>query len=154
MKPLTSLLSIALFTVSLGAGAQDTRGSKDEAMAMAKAAVTHVKQVGADQAWKDFTDAGNAEWHKKDLYVFVNRFDGMTLAHGANVKLVGKDMSGLKDQDGKPFIVEMGKLARSAGSGWVEYSWIHPETKKPAAKATYVVAVPSVDGYLGVGIYR
>ncbi len=154
MKPLSALVSIAMLAVSLSVGAQDAHGTKDEAVAMAKAAVSHIKDVGAEQAYKDFNDAGNAAWHKKDLYVFVTRYDGTTLANGANVKLVGKDVSGLKDQDGKPFIADMIALARKSGSGWVDYSWPHPETRKPQAKASYVVATPGNDAALGVGIYR
>lgn len=154
MKFLLSLASIVLLAFGVSAAAQDGRATKEEAMAMVAAAVAHVKKVGAEQAYKDFNDAGNAEWHKKDLYVFVNRFDGTTLAHGGNAKLIGKDMSGLKDQDGKPFIQEMIAVARKDGSGWIDYNWIHPETKKLAAKASYVRAVPGGETFVGAGIYR
>lgn len=150
--------SLILATAFAGAAfmsvAQEQRGTKDEAVALVNAAIVHVQKAGADQAYKDFTDKSNAEWHKKDMYVFVNRFDGMTLAHGGNEKLIGKNMSELKDQDGKPFIKEMQDVARKSGSGWVDYNWAHPETKKLAAKTTYVKALPSGDALVGVGIYR
>ncbi|ODU06591.1 MAG: hypothetical protein ABS84_17790 [Rubrivivax sp. SCN 71-131] len=143
----------SLAFVAVAAVAQE-RGTKEEAVAMADAAVAHAKSVGPDQAFKDFTDKGNATWHKKDLYVFVNGHDGMTKAHGANDKLVGKNMLALKDQDGKPFIQEMGDLSKKSGSGWVEYEWAHPQTKKAEGKATYVKKLSNFDGYVGVGIYR
>jgi signal transduction histidine kinase len=155
MKFLQSVaFAFALATASHAVQAQDQRGTKEEALAMANAAVSHVQKAGTEKAYKDFNDKANAEWHKKDLYVFVNRYDGMTLAHGSNEKLLGKDMSGLKDQDGKPFIQEMIATAKKSGSGWVEYSWVHPETRKLAGKAAYVKALPSGDGFVGVGIYR
>jgi cytochrome c len=39
-------------------------GSRDEAKAMVDAAVDHVKKVGAEQAFKDFSDKGNKTWQK------------------------------------------------------------------------------------------
>lgn len=148
-----SILAAGFVAASLAAQAQE-QGTKDEAIALVNAAAQHVQKSGAEQAYKDFSDKSNAAWRKKDLYVFVVRYDGVTVAHGANEKLVGKDMSALKDQDGKPFIQEMGATAKKSGTGWIEYSWIHPDTKKPAPKASYVKALPSGDAYVAVGIYR
>ena len=147
------IVAAGFAAASLAAQAQD-HGTKDEAIALVSTAAAHVQKAGAEQAYKDFSDKGNAAWRKKDLYVFVVRYDGVTLAHGANEKLIGKDMSALKDQDGKLFLQEMGAVAKKSGTGWVEYSWIHPETKKPAPKASYVKALPAGDAYVAVGIYR
>ena len=153
MKLLRSLLALALVGfVSVNALSQE-RGTKDEAKAMAEQAVAHVKKVGPDQAFKDFS-TDKATWTKKDLYVFANDINGNTKAHGANDKLVGKNMAELKDQNGKLFIKEMGELAKSKGSGWVEYDWAHPQTKKVDGKATYVMKLSNFDGYVGVGVYR
>ena len=153
MKLLRSLLALALVGfVSVNALSQE-RGTKDEAKAMAEQAVAHVKKVGPDQAFKDFS-TDKATWTKKDLYVFANDINGNTKAHGANDKLVGKNMAELKDQNGKLFIKEMGELAKSKGSGWVEYDWAHPQTKKVDGKATYVIKLSNFDGYVGVGVYR
>ncbi|MBK9573532.1 MAG: cache domain-containing protein [Rhodoferax sp.] len=153
MKLLRSLLALALVGfVSVNALSQE-RGTKDEAKAMAEQAVAHVKKVGPDQAFKDFS-TDKATWTKKDLYVFANDINGNTKAHGANDKLVGKNMAELKDQNGKLFIKEMSELAKSKGSGWVEYDWAHPQTKKVDGKATYVIKLSNFDGYVGVGVYR
>jgi cytochrome c len=155
VKFLSSLILASAFAgAAFVATAQEQRGTKEEAVALVNAAAAHVQKAGPEQAYKDFTDKANTEWRKKDMYVFVNRFDGTTLAHGGNDKLVGKNMSELKDQDGKPFIMEMTATARKSGSGWVDYNWVHPETKKLAAKTSYVKALPSGDALVGVGIYR
>ena len=154
MKLLRSLLALALVGfVSVNALSQE-RGTKDEAKAMAEQAVAHVKKVGPDQAFKDFS-TDKATWTKKDLYVFANDINGNTKAHGANDKLVGKNMAELKDQNGKLFIKEISELAKSKGSGWVEYrTGAHPQTKKVDGKATYVIKLSNFDGYVGVGVYR
>jgi len=43
-------------------------GSKDEAQKLALAAAEHVKKVGTEQAFKDFSTKGG-KWHDRDLYV-------------------------------------------------------------------------------------
>lgn len=147
------LLAIAAGAfVAFGAHAQE-HGTKDEAKALAEAAVVHVKKVGNDQAFKDFT-GDKANWTKKDLYVFVNDMKGYTVAHGANEKLIGKNFIEIKDQNGRLFIKDMGTLAMTKGSGWIEYDWVHPQTKKAEAKASYIIKLEKFDGYVGVGVYR
>lgn len=145
---LTALLAMSV----QGAGAQE-RGTRQEAVDMVTAAVAHVQRVGKERAFKDFSDKSNTNWQKKDLYVFVVRSDGVTVAHGANEKLIGKNMLGIKDQTGKPFIQEMIAAAKK-GPGWVDYEWVHPQTQKQEGKSSYVTPLPGFDGFLGVGIYR
>jgi signal transduction histidine kinase len=137
--------------LTLPAMAQE-RGSKDEAKVLAEAAAGHVKAVGLEQASKDF--AGNkARWQPKDLYPFVQDLSGKMLFH-VNDKLVGKNVLGFKDSSGKEFGQEMVALAKTKGSGWVDYDWAHPVTRKIEDKTTYVMRVPGADLFVGVGAYR
>lgn len=132
--------------------AQDT-GTREEAKAMVDAAVEHVKKVGPEQAFKDFSDKSNKTWQKKDLYAFAYSMDGVNVAHGANEKLVGKNLIELKDPNGKPLIQEL-RAAAQKGSGWVEYDWPHPQTKKIESKVSFVRKLSNFDGFVGVGVYR
>ena len=149
-RTLMTLLFAGVLSVS--AMAQD-HGTKEEAKSLTNAALAHIKKVGNEQAFKDFT-TDKANWSKKDLYVFVMDAKGLTLAHGANEKLVGKNMMELKDQNGKMFIREITDLAASKGEGWVDYDWAHPVTKKVEGKSTYVKRIPGFDGSVSVGTYR
>ena len=143
--------SVAALVMVGGAVAQE-RATKDEAIAMAKAAFDHMKMVGAEKALSDFTN-DKANWTKKDLYVMVYNNSSVCLAHGANAKLVGKDLSSLKDAKGA--LIVPGLLAAAAkGGGWFEYDWPHPLTKKIEGKATYAIRQPDGTGFIGVGIYR
>lgn len=153
MKLFRTLMTL-LFAgvVSVSAMAQD-HGSKDEAKAMANAALAHIKKVGNDQAFKDFT-SDKANWTKKDLYVFAMEMKGVVLAHGANEKLVGKNLIELKDQNGKAFAREFIEVGSSKGEGWVDYDWAHPVTKKVEGKTSYVKRIPGFDGFVVVGVYR
>lgn len=128
------------------------RGTKEEAKAMAEAALAHIKKVGAEQAYKDFTTS-KASWTKNDLYVFVMDLTGKMVAHGANEKLVGRDLINLKDSSGKAFVVDMIAVAKK-GSGWVDYEWADPITKKVEGKSSYVQMVPTGSSFVGVGVYR
>jgi cytochrome c len=147
---LVALLCIVGFQAT--AVAQD-RGTKDEAKAMVDAAVEHVKKVGPEQAFKDFS-TDKATWAKKDLYVFAYNMKGDCTAHGSNSALVGKNQMDLKDTTGKPIVKELIEKASSAGQGWVTYEWNHPQTKKPEPKDTYVQKLSNFDGLVGVGAYR
>ena len=96
---LAAVLGLGLVGTSLA----EERGTKDEAVAMTSAAVEHVKKVGREQAFKDFTE-DKATWTKKDLYVMAYNHEGTCIAHGANGKLVGKNLINLKDADGKVLV--------------------------------------------------
>lgn len=135
-----------------GAVAQEQRGTRDEAIAMTKAAFEHIKKVGAEQAYKDFTH-DKANWNKKDLYVMVYDGKGIALAHGANDKLIGRDMSAIKDANGKSVITGLIEAANKGG-GWFDYDWPDPVTKKLMPKSTYARKQPNGEGFIGVGIYR
>ncbi|AOG24183.1 cache domain-containing protein [Acidovorax sp. RAC01] len=147
------LVTAAVFgLLSVNAWAQEN-GTRDEAKAMVDAAVEHVKKVGPDQAFKDFTNKENKAWQKKDLYVFAYNSEGVNMAHGANDKLVGKNLIDLKDPNGKPLIRELRDTAQKGG-GWVEYDWPHPQSKKIESKISYTRKMTNFDGFIGVGVYR
>lgn len=156
MNRMHFLKTVSAVALSLGlagvAGAQD-KGTKDEAKALADAAVAHVKAVGAEKAYKDFS-TDKAKWVKKDLYVFVFDMQGTSLAHGGNAKLVGQNLTEMRDDKGRSGTTEMAKIAKTSGTGWYDYDFANPVTQKTAAKTSYVVKLPGVDAYAGVGFYR
>ena len=147
---------ILIICVALGsvvcASAQTAQATREEAKAMVDAAVEHVKKVGPEQAFKDFT-VDKATWTRKDLYVMAYDNNGKCVGHGANEKLIGKDLIELKDPNGKPLVRELIAVAK-AGGGWVDYDWPHPQTKKLEGKSTYARKLPNYDGWVGVGVYR
>jgi cytochrome c len=146
------LLASAAALVMVGGASAQERANKDEAVAMAKAAFEHVKKVGPEKAYADFS-TDKATWTKKDLYVMVYDNSSVCLAHGANAKLVGKNLGGLKDANGA--LIVPGLLAAAAkGGGWFDYDWPHPESKKIEGKTTYAIRQPDGTGFIGVGIYR
>jgi signal transduction histidine kinase len=124
-------------------------GSPDDAKAMADRAAAYLKANGPEKAFTAFNDKQDANFHDRDLYVFVFDPTGKVLAHGANATLVSKNMAELKDVDGKPFVKE---FLAVKDAGWVDYKWQNPQSKAVEAKTTYVVR--SADYVLGVGAYK
>lgn len=125
--------------------------TKDDAVALVKKAAAHYKAVGKDKAFADFNNRGGA-FVDRDLYLTVFDLSGRQIAHGANDKLIGKDMSALKDADGKEFIKEFMATAKGPGKGWIDYKWPNPTTKAIEAKTTYVERVEDV--LIGAGVYK
>ena len=148
-RSLTALVFSALLSVF--ALAQD-HGTKDEAKAMVNAALAHIKEAGNTKAFSDF-NTDKASWNKKDLYVVVQDLKGVVIVHGANEKLVGKNLIDFKDQNGKLFVQELISTG-SKGEGWVDYDFTNPSTKKVEAKSSFVKRIPGFDGIVLVGAYR
>ncbi len=133
--------------------AEETKhGTDKEAEAMVDKALQYFKKNGKDKAFAAFTDR-EGEFVDRDLYIFVVNHDGLTLAHGGNSKLVGNNMIGLQDADGKFFIQKMIESAKKGG-GWVDYKWTNPETKRIQDKSTLIKPLPGIDAFLGCGIYK
>ena len=148
---IAGVLAVAMSFMTVAVA--EEHGTKDEAKALVDAAVAHVQKVGPEQAFKDFT-TDKANWTKKDLYVFAMDMKGICHAHGANDKLVGREQMAQVDPNGVLFISEMTKVAQASGQGWVDYTWVHPQTKKQLPKSTYVHKLANYDGWVGVGVYR
>ncbi|MBY0239246.1 MAG: cache domain-containing protein [Burkholderiaceae bacterium] len=151
MKAFLSGAALVFGALALPAVAAD-KASPNEAVAMVKKAVALVKSEGKDKAFAAFADPANKDFHDRDLYLYVYDMNGVSLAHGANPKMVGKNLLNMKDNEGKPMIQEMVKIAKEKGNGWVDYKWPNPVTKAVEAKSGYVERVD--DFLIGSGVYK
>lgn len=143
--------SVLVSLVMLGAAHAQDRGTAAEAEAMVKKAVAYIKANGAEKSYEEFTNGKS--FKDRDLYIIVYDLNGKCLAQGANAKLVGKDLIGLKDPDGKPIIKLFVDLAKEKGKGWVEgYKFMNPVSQKMEGKAMYLERVG--DTLVGSGIYK
>ena len=123
-----------------------------DAMAMVQKGVALVKSAGKEKAFAEFNDPANKTFHDRDLYIYVFDLNGVSLAHGNNPKLIGKNLITMKDVQGKSMIKEQVELARGKGSGWVDFNWPNPLTKAVEPKSGYVERVD--DFLIGCGIYK
>lgn len=92
----------------------------------------------------------------KDTYVWVLCCDCEPMtnaAHPINQKIVGPDLSGLKDKKGGLFFLQFCEAAKDPKGGWVEYWWPKVGEKKASRKITYVLSVPGTKYQVGAGVY-
>lgn len=149
---LACLIFVAAFLPLTSVWAASDRGSAEEAIALVKKGKDFIKANGAESAYTAINDP-KGQFVDRDLYLFVFDATGKTLAHGANAKLIGKNLTDLKDSDNKYFIREFLELASKKGKGWVDYKWPHPQTKAIEHKSTYIEKLD--DGtIIGCGIYK
>ncbi len=144
------LLAIAgLVVVATTAAAEDFATAQQAEALVAKA----VSAVNTDKAatFKEITDK-DKKWVNLDLYPVVYNMEGKCLAHGQNVKQVGKDLIELADADGKEFIKERIELANSKGKFWQDYKFTDPVTKKVLQKSAY--CEKTGDMIVCAGIYK
>jgi len=124
-------------------------GTKDEAVALVKKAIGFLKQQGVDKAYAEFSNK-TGTFVDRDLYVVVYGLDGKVLAHGANAKLIGKEMLDAQDVDGKFFVKERVELARAKGTFWQDYKFANPVSKKVEPKQMYCERVDETAVCAGV----
>lgn len=141
---------LLLFWLAAPAGAAEF-GSKEEAKALVEKAATYLQTNGKDKAAAAFSDPKGA-FVDRDLYVIMaNLSDGERLSH-INPRMLGKSFVGYKDVDGKEYGDEIMEVARTNGSGWVDYKFTNPLTKQIADKSSFVLR--SGDFVLVCGAYK
>ncbi|MDI1258457.1 cache domain-containing protein [Aquabacterium sp.] len=149
---LALMLSLALSVGAFSVQAAEGGANKDDAVAMVKKGVAYVKSAGKDKAYADISDKANAEFHHQDLYLTVYALDGTVKAHGANAKMIGKNLIELKDIDGKAFVKERVDMAKTNATFWQDYKFTNPETKKIEPKSMYCEKLE--DTVVCGGIYK
>jgi cytochrome c len=147
-RPGFAALMLAILVIATPAGAH----TADEAQSLAERAVAHIDRVGRVQAFADFSRADGG-YVDGELYIFCQDASGIVVAHGGNPKLVGQDMSGVRGPDGRLANVEINQLGLTKGSGWLEFRWPNPATKRIELKAAYVLKVDD-HTVCGSGYYK
>jgi hypothetical protein len=153
MKKVVLLSLVCLLVAGFAFAA--AKATQKDAIALVDKGIAYYKANGEAKAFAEFNKKdGPFTDMSKDLYLFVFDMKGKCLSHGANPALIGRDLTGLKDSDGKYFIKEFIVKAQSpAGKGWIDYNWSNPTTKKIEPKSSYVVKI-AADRLIGCGIYK
>ena len=86
-------------------------------------------------------------------YFWITDLEPKMLMHPIKPNLVGKDLSNTKDPNGKQPFVEMAKVAKATGSGFVDYQWPKPGFDKPQNKISYIKLFKPYNWAIGTGEY-
>jgi signal transduction histidine kinase len=141
---------LAILAIAAGPVAADAT-TAEQAKVFSERAAAHIKEVGEEQAFVDFTrkDGGFVDG---ELYVFCYDRNGVNKAHGANPSFVGRNLLHIKDPDGAEPNLLIVKMGFEEGRGWVDFKWPNPVTKRIENKSAYVIRTNDVA--CGVGYYR
>jgi cytochrome c len=153
MKTFKQIATLALTALALAttAASASTNATADDATAMVKKGITFIKSDGKDKGYAEISNKGG-QFIDRDLYLVVYGLDGTVRAHGANEKMVGKNLIELKDVDGKAFVKERVDLAQSQGTFWQDYKFTNPVSKKIEPKRMYCEKLD--DAVVCGGIYK
>ncbi len=135
----------------LAVGYYRPRASAEEALQLLNSAVEAVSS-DARETFKAI-NALDDRFYKDDLYVFVVEMDSQRIvAHGSNLRLVGRDLGALANRVGRPISAE--DLTRVNAEGAIEfaYQWEHPITGEVETKHAFARRVGSY--LVAVGYYK
>ncbi|MCG3743389.1 methyl-accepting chemotaxis protein [Vibrio cincinnatiensis] len=87
-----------------------------------------------------------------DGYFFAYNSQGINILHAINPALEGKNLYGMKDENGVEVIAGLIRSSKS-GDGFLNFSWHKPTINAQAPKLGYAEYLPKWDWVLGTGIY-
>ena len=148
---LSGMILLVLFGFAGIVSAAEKRGTAAEAETLVKKAIASMKANGKEAAFAEINNP-KGRFTDRDLYIFVYDMNGKCVAHGLNLKMIGKDLVELKDADGKLFVKERIEIAKTNGKGWQDYKFTDPISKTIEHKRAYVEKYD--DLIVGSGIYK
>jgi len=150
-KVAIAVAAATLFTLANGVTHASDHATAKQAEAMVKKGVAYIKTNGKDKGYAEITSK-QGQFHDRDLYLVVYGLDGMVWAHGANEKMVGKNLIDLRDIDGKEFVKERVELGKAKDSFWQNYKFTNPVDRKVEPKTMYCQRLD--DTVVCGGIYK
>ena len=119
MKIFQAMWAALFLVATLSSAHADTRATPADAQALVKRAIEFYKHSGRAVALAEFS-----------------KVNGKCLAH-INDRVVGKNMWDQRDIDGKYFTRERLEAAKNQASGWQEFKFFNPATKRIEPKRQY-----------------
>jgi methyl-accepting chemotaxis protein len=86
-------------------------------------------------------------------YVWVNDMHPRVVLHPIKPELEGKDVSDMKDPNGKALFVAFVDTVKKDGAGYVDYLWPRPGASEPEPKRSYVKPFAPWGWIMGSGVY-
>ncbi len=153
VAPLPRALALAALCFALVPAAQaGEHATREDATALVRRGIAAIRAQGPAAAYAAISQA-RGPFTLAELYLVVYALDGRCLAHGADARLIGRDMSELTDVDGRYFVKERIALARSQPGGfWQDYKFRHPVSGRVEDKSMYCERLG--DTAVCGGVYR
>lgn len=91
--------------------------------------------------------------YDQDDYFWINDMQPKMVMHPIKPALEGKDLSGVKDPNGKLLFMAFVETVKKSGEGLVPYLWPKPGSDAPVEKLSYVKGFQPWGWVIGSGIY-
>ncbi len=141
-------IGVTAYTLTRRHALEQMRKEVDNIARMAVAMCrTYYEATGAPEPSPELRKAILAVRVGETGYPFALRSDGTTVLHP---KLEGKNLRGVKDARGTPFMERM----LATRDGWIEYWWKNPGEKRARKKIARVIYFEPWDWVFGVGSYE
>jgi signal transduction histidine kinase len=119
---------------------------------MVKKAVAYYKKNGRDKALTAFSEE-KGQFRDRELFLVVLDEGGQVLAHSALPKMIGANISEMKDSNGVFITKGFYKAVKNSNHGWSdEYIFTNPHTKAMEKKITYVEKIDNL--LIACGVYK
>jgi PAS domain S-box-containing protein len=86
-------------------------------------------------------------------YLFVNTWQGISLAHGLQPDLIGTNMWETEDSKGNKTIQMLVAAAKKEEGGYVSYWWRKSSAIEESPKIAYAKSIPDWEIFVGSGVY-
>ncbi|MES2259440.1 MAG: cache domain-containing protein [Pseudomonadota bacterium] len=127
------------------------KATREEAVALVKKVIGEIKTKGLEKTIEEVNEP-KGRFLDRDLYVMIYDMSGKNLAHGANPRMVGKNLIEMRDVNGVYFVKERIEIAKTKGSGWQDYQFVNPVSKKIEPKSLYIEKAGDV--IVTSGVYK
>jgi signal transduction histidine kinase len=137
----------------VGAGMYDDRMERAFVVDVVNDAVGQIEANG-EAAFVRFHDP-KGPFLAKDAYIFVLKPNGVEIVNPAFPNLEGRNLTDVKDTQGKNPIQEMISVVQTKSSGWVDYMWPKPGESVSTVKSAYVRKAKLGNDWVvvGCGVY-
>jgi methyl-accepting chemotaxis protein len=161
---IASLIALGLFTVTLllslrNSMIEDRRQLVKSVVETAYGTLQHYHELVSEgkltqeEAQKRAIDAIKSLIYNGNEYFWLNDMRPVMIMHPVKDELDGKDLSEIKDPNGKKLFVEFVQMVKDHQEGYVEYLWPKPNFDKPVPKISYVKGFEPWGWIIGSGLY-
>jgi methyl-accepting chemotaxis protein len=111
------------------------------------------RSLNEEQAKKQAIEVLNSLRYDKTNYFWINDFSPTMIMHPIKPALNGKNVGDVKDPDGTALFINMVKIVREKGQGFVPYKWPKPGVDEPVDKISFVKGFTPWQWIIGSGTY-
>ena len=149
----SAFLGLSLASPAYSQNAPPDSERARQVVALVNKAAALVERKGK-AAFADFR-VRDSEWFHGDTYLFSYDLESNVLLNPAFPAREGTNVAGQKDVNGKLFHDAIVQIAKTSGSGWVDYVFPKPGQTQPSQKWAYLKAVNigGVPGLIASGFY-